>query len=184
MDARFVITCLALLLFVAVVTDVRSRRIPNALVARGIAVAVAAHAVFLLMGSLPLAGSAWWAPLVGLLAGGGASLPLYLLRACGAGDVKLLAMVGAFVGPATALEAVLYTLLAGGLLALLFMLRPGVGRQAARNLQFLLTSVAQRAAVGQGPRLEPLAHTAARLPYAVAISLGTAASLLWPLGGR
>ena len=46
-------------------------------------------------------------------------LPLYLLGACGAGDVKLMAMTGAFLGPQDALGAILMTFLAGGLLAAL-----------------------------------------------------------------
>jgi prepilin peptidase CpaA len=110
-------------------------------------------------------------------------LPLYLLRAMGAGDVKLMAMVGAFIGPAAVATAVLYTLLAGGLLSLVFMLGRGVAAQTFANIRFMLTDRAVRAASGQGSALPPLQTTAARLPYALAIALGTAAALVWPLGG-
>ena len=56
--------------------------------------------------------------------------------------------------------------------------------QTLANVRFILTDWAQRATTGQGARLAPLEHTAARLPYAVAIALGTAAALTWPLGGH
>lgn len=172
---------LSVLLLGAVITDLRSRRIPNALVLMGIAIACIAHAVLISKGLTSLAGSTWWAPLAGLLTGLASLLPLYLLRVTGAGDVKLMAMVGAFIGVQPVLTATLYTLLAGGLLSLVFMLGRGVAAQALSNVRFLLTDWGVRASTGQGIRLAPLQSTAARLPYAVAIALGTGAALIWPL---
>jgi len=78
-------------------------------------------------------------------------------------------------------SAALYTLLAGGLLSLAFMLRPGVAARALANMRFLLTDWLHRAGAGQGIALTPLQATAARLPYALAIACGTAAALAWPL---
>lgn len=172
---------LTALLAGAVVTDIRSRRIPNRLVLSGLLIAFVTHGIALWPGHTALAGPAWWAPLAGLAAGFGLLLPLHLLRAMGAGDVKLLAMVGAFVGPHTAVSAFVYTLLAGGLVSLVFLLGRGVAAQTFSNLKYLLTDWGVRASTGQGMRLAPLAGTAARLPYAVAISLGTAAAMCWPL---
>lgn len=172
---------LTALLLSAVIVDLRSRRIPNTLVLTGLVLAFIAHTVALGTGSMPLAGPAWWAPLAGLLTGLASLLPLYLLQATGAGDVKLMAMVGAFIGVQSVLTATLYTLLAGGLLSLVFMLGRGVTAQTLTNVRFLLTDWALRASTGQGARLAPLQTTAARLPYAVAIALGTGAALLWPL---
>lgn len=178
------LVALALVIAVAVVTDLRSRRIPNVLVLSGIAAALLSHAAIWLAGSPALAGTALWSPLAGLATGFAFLLPLHLLRAMGAGDVKLMAMVGAFVGPGTVVTATLYTLLAGGLLSLVFMLGRGVAAQTLSNLRCLLTDWAVRAGSGQGARLPPLQTTAARLPYALAIALGTAASLAWPLFGH
>ena len=177
------VSTLALLLAVAVGTDARWRRIPNRLIWVGIAAALVMHSVGLVLETGSLAGAMWWSPLAGLAAGFGLLLPLYLLRAMGAGDVKLMAMVGAFVGASAVLTATLYTFLAGGLLALLFMLGRGVAAQTLTNLRFMLTSWGIRAVTGLGMRLEaPLQTTAARLPYALAIALGTGAGLIWPLG--
>jgi prepilin peptidase CpaA len=166
------------LLLAAVVTDLRSRRIPNTLVLLGICLALLAHALALVSDVAPLAGAQWWAPLAGLSVGLFALMPLYLLRALGAGDLKLLAMVGAFVGAPTVLIAALYTLLAGGVLSLVVMLGRGVATHTLRNLRFLMTDWALRMRSGHGIAMAPLATTAARLPYAVAISAGTVMALL------
>jgi prepilin peptidase CpaA len=173
--------CLAALLLAAVSSDLRTRRIPNRLVLSGIALALAMAVLAAATGRAGLAGSHPWSPLTGLAAGFGLMLPLHLLRAMGAGDVKLMAMVGAFTGPSTVLSATLYTLVAGGVLSLAFMLRPGVAVQALSNVRLLVTDWIVRAGAGRGLALSPLQSTAARLPYAVAIACGTAAALAWPL---
>jgi prepilin peptidase CpaA len=48
--------------------------------------------------------------------------PFYLLRGMGGGDVKLLAAVGAFLGPQGALLAALFSLVAGGFAAIAYVL--------------------------------------------------------------
>ncbi|MEI6028035.1 MAG: A24 family peptidase [Betaproteobacteria bacterium] len=166
------------LLLGAVITDLRSRRIPNTLVLTGTLLAFAIHTLSLVANLPPLAGGHWWAPLAGLGVGLIALMPLYLLRALGAGDVKLLAMVGAFVGVSTVLTATLYTLLAGGLLSLAMMLGHGVAARTLTNTRFLLTDWVLRLRTGRGAVLAPLETTAARLPYALAISAGTVTALL------
>lgn len=171
---------LTLLLVMAVIHDMRARRIPNLLVLIGIALAVGLHALALAMGSASLTGQSWWSPLAGLFTGLASLMPLYLLRATGAGDVKLMGMVGAFIGTQPVLAATFYTFLAGGLLSLAFMLRPGVARQALVNVRFLVSDWVLRTNTGQGLRLAPLKSTAARLPYAIAIALGTGMALRWP----
>lgn len=174
---------LAATLLGAIVTDLQSRRVPNKLILVGTLAALVIHALSVLAGSTPLAGTAWWSSPAGAAVGFALLLPLHLLRAMGAGDVKLMAMVGAFIGPACVASAALYTLLAGGLLALLFMLGRGVAVQTLVNIRFMLTDQALRRRSGQSVRLPPLQTTAARLPYAVAIAVGTGAALVWPLRG-
>ena len=172
-------------LLAAVAFDLHSRRIPNKLVLAGVTAALALHSFSLFAGIVPIAGPAWWSPLAGIAAGFALLLPLHLLRAMGAGDVKLMAMVGAFIGPAAVANATLYTLLAGGLLSLAFMFGRGVAAQTLANIRFMLTDLALRCSGGQAQslRLPPLQTTAARLPYALAIALGTGAALAWPLRG-
>ena len=183
MQVNIAVIVLLLLLGYAAIEDVRRRRIPNALVLCGIAVAMALHALAMAIGAASLLGGAWWSGFVGLTAGLALMLPLYWLRAMGAGDVKLMAMVGAFIGPGPVVWATLCTLIAGGILSIVYMLGRGVAAQTLNNLRALLFDWTVRVGSGQGIRVAPLENTAARLPYALAIALGTGASLLWPWTG-
>lgn len=181
MDTPWTTLLLLALLLAAVTTDLRSQRIPNALVLTGITLALAAHALALGLTGEPLAGLSWWAPLAGLATGLAVLIPLYLMRAMGAGDVKLMAMVGAFVGAPTVLAAALYTLVAGGVLSMAVMLGKGVTRRTLTNVRFQMgewTAWALRLRGLHLPTPAPLQTTAARLPYALAISVGTVAALM------
>jgi prepilin peptidase CpaA len=180
-NASIATICLAVVVLAAVVFDLRWRRVPNKLVLLGMVLAMLLHMLALSQGTRPLAGESVWSALAGLAVGLALMLPLYLIRAMGAGDVKLMAMVGAFVGTTAVVNAAVYTLLAGGLLALIFMFSRGVAAQTFSNLRYLLTDWMVRVGSSQGAEFAPLVKTAARLPYAVAIASGTAASLLWPL---
>lgn len=179
-----VMSLLLALLCAAVVTDLRSRLIPNTLVMAGLVMAFSLHAAARIGGTVSLAGPQWWAPLAGCAAGLAVLMPLYLMRACGGGDVKLMAMVGAFIGTKAVLTTALYTLVAGGLLSMLFMLGHGVAAQVLANVRFLLVDWTSRVRGGHVVAFAPLEHTAARLPYAVAIAMGTAAAWLWPVTQR
>ena len=94
----------------AVREDLLFRRIPNSLTGSLLCLGLALQFI-----------SGGWAALdkaaLGALVGLAMLLPLYVLRATGAGDVKLLAAAGASLGPYWAALAGLYTLLAGGALA-------------------------------------------------------------------
>jgi prepilin peptidase CpaA len=84
---------LLVLLAAAAVCDYRTFRIPNLITGGGIAFALVYNSVV-----TPEWHADWsWAP-AGMLLGFGAMLPMYAIRAMGAGDVKLMAMVGAFLG--------------------------------------------------------------------------------------
>lgn len=104
-------------------------------------------------------------------------LPLYLLRVMGAGDVKLLAMTGAFVGPHDIFWVFLYTLVAGGLLALVVSLRHGVLRRMIDNviLMCLLALSTQKSELLKGnfSFSTDAPESAGKLPYALAITVGT-----------
>lgn len=175
---------LAAWLAVAVWFDVRERRIPNMLVANGIVWGLAVQA-FVPQGNGLF--EFWWGglgagqALLGLAAGLGLFMPLYLMRAIGAGDVKLLAMVGVWLGPALLLRATLLTLLAGGVMALVVMLASRSSRQVLGNVRAMLTTALVGAQIGKLAPLDVPATTSVRLPYALAIAVGTLAEVGWVL---
>ncbi len=168
-------------LAIAVFTDLYARKVPNLLVLAGLLAAAAFHAMAVPgTGILEASGGAiGLLPALGGIGVGFAALfPLYLLRAMGAGDVKLMMMVGAFLGPLQTFGVVVLTFAAGGVLALGMALWQRSFAQLALNLRFMLTTSAIRAAGGESPRFEPLAQTAGRMPYAVAIAAGTLLQLI------
>ncbi len=176
--------CLALLLAAAVWHDVRSHRIPNQLVVSGILLGLVFNGLLPLLAALPpgsLGSLGWASSLLGAAAGLAVLLPMYLLRALGAGDVKLMAMVGAFVGPEAVLGAAVATLVAGGVLALGAALRGQVVGLMLRNVRTLLTSSVVLLGSGGSPQVPAVAQSAGKLPYAVAIAAGTAGYLAWRL---
>lgn len=114
-QALLSVTVLALLLGLAIASDLRAHRIPNRLIGLGLAAALMLHAWALAADAASLAGTSWWSPLAGATVGAALLLPLHLSGGMGAGDVKLMAMAGAFVGARGAAWSALYALALGGL---------------------------------------------------------------------
>lgn len=156
---------LVIILVIAVYFDLKSRRIPNALVIAGLALSFGLR-MFCVGDQFQLWG-------LGLLIGFGMFFPLYVLRAMGAGDVKLMAMTGAFLGPHSAFAAVLMTLLAGGLLSMTVALCNGALLRTLGNLRFMVTHSIVKAVSGFGAQIEAPPTSTGNVPYAVAIALGT-----------
>jgi len=121
----------------------------------------------------------WWLALKGLAVGMAMLLPLYLLKAMGAGDVKLMGMVGAFLGPNDVLGAVLATLVAGGVMALLVVMWSKQLSPMLQNIKYMFYGSAVKLSTGQAPLMNDLPVSVGKLPYALAISLGTFAYLIW-----
>lgn len=161
----------ALVAFLGCVTDLKSRRIPNALT---LSAAAAAFGFFLARDGWH--GLAWSAG--GWAVGLAMFLPFFLLRGIGGGDIKLVAALGAWVGPAAAVWLGLYTALAGGPLAILMALSRGYVRQAFRNIWGLI-GYWRLAGLRPHPALtlETAQVGAPRLPYALPIAAGLVMTL-------
>src|SRR5215208_6571446 len=115
----------------ACVTDLHSRRIPNWLTFGAAAAALATQYA----GGGPVgaqhAMSGW---ITGLLL----FMPLFLLGGMGAGDVKLLAALGAWLGTSDTLFVALYAGIAGGVMAVIVSAARGYMKQLINNLWGLL----------------------------------------------
>jgi prepilin peptidase CpaA len=147
----------------AVYSDFRSHRIPNKLIILGLIVAL----VFQLAAS---AAQGMWSGLLGAVIALVCFIPLYAMRAMGAGDVKLMAVAGFFMGPMGALYAALFSLLAGGLCAVGYLMWRGLRASVTPLLHEGLTAAIQSAFVAAR-----LARRD-RLPFALPIAVGSMAA--------
>jgi prepilin peptidase CpaA len=156
------------------VSDVRSARIPNWLTYSGLVAALVLR--FAILGWVGLKSGA-----VGLLVAGGMFLILFVMGAMGGGDLKLMACVGAWAGSGKVIAILLAAALAGGLIAIFYVLfRQGV-RTTLWNLceliRFRLTSGFQ-----PHPLLNVREAGTVRVPFGVAIAMGTlfcAGNAIW-----
>lgn len=162
------------MLALAAVIDFRSYRIPNWLTASGIVFALVYNG---LAPVSPQQGFLW--SLQGMGIGFLLTLPLHVLRTMGAGDVKLMAMVGAFVGMPAVLYAVLASFIVGGLAAIAYALwHRAMGRMlgnvAAVAQNMMLTVIG-----GMRPEAQlQVGASVGKLPYGVSIGIGTAGFLV------
>jgi prepilin peptidase CpaA len=165
---------LVALLVAAAVIDYRSFRIPNWLTVGGALIGLACSVVLPSPDRFDLVGA-----LGGLAVGFGVLLPLYVLGILGAGDVKLMAMAGTFLGAWGTLHAILFTFVAGGLLGIALALSHGALLRmlgnAKRVVQFMAFSV--MGGVRPAAPIEAAASIG-RLPYGISITAGTIAYLV------
>lgn len=158
---------LVCLLGLALWHDIANRRIPNWLTGAGLLAGLGFS--FLTPNGIGPGSS-----LLGALAGFSVILPLYLLRAMGAGDVKLMAAVGAFLGPLPALGAALLTFVAGGVLSVTVALWSRSLCRVLNNLRLMgMVALIGRSS---GVAISDV-QTTGRLPYALAIAVGTGLQL-------
>lgn len=169
--------CLVLSLLVATVTDLRQRRIPNLVTLPLILLALLLHS--LATGLPGLVHS-----LQGLGLGFGLLLIPHLLGGIGAGDVKLMAAVGAVLGPAQTFAAFLVIAILGGVVSVATMAVRGelLATLARLGHGFLaLFGGAGLAAL----RVDRTTLRRQGIPYGVVIAAGTVAYLAYEaLGGR
>lgn len=162
------------LLALAAVSDYRSFRIPNLLTGSGLVFALIYNIAY-----WPEPHTQWWWAPAGMLLGFGVTLPMYALRVMGAGDVKLMAMVGAFLGVGGTLNALLFSFITAGLAALLFAAAHRVTARMLSNVRTLVSGMMWSAVAGSRPVVEASAiQSVGRLPFGVSIAFGTTAYLV------
>jgi prepilin peptidase CpaA len=167
-----------ILVGVAVITDLLWRRIPNFLTFSAFAVAIAVRISF--QGWLGL----------GLALSGALLAPILLVlmhagKGIGMGDLKLAAAVGAFLGPVLAVITMLVSAVAGGVLAIVWMLKPG-GLLAPLFSTFLIGLPFRGKRSGKSSPVAATRSAAATMPYGVAIGIGsfTTLAVCWWTGNE
>lgn len=152
------------------VSDVRTRRIPNWLTYGGLVAGLALRTIL----------EGWRGfgqGMLGVLAGGGVFFLFFLVRGMGAGDVKLMVAVGAWVGIHHIVLAMVATAIAGAGLAVFYVVFYGRIGGTLQNmgelLQFHLTS-----GIRPHPGINLQDPSAIRVPYGLAIAMGTLCLLM------
>lgn len=165
----FVFTILLAVLTIAVLYDLRFRRIPNWLTFPAMIAGVAYNTY---LGGIP----GLLLSLGGLLVGFGVFIAFYMFGGMGAGDVKLMAAIGSLLGPKDVLYAALYTAVAGGVYAILLMVARRTNREALSRYGLMAKSLLCTGHCAYIPQGENEKTTP--LCYGVAIAVGTLIVLL------
>ena len=155
----------------AAVTDLRERRIPNRVTVIGAGTAIVLSAAE--MGGLPTTS------LLGLAVALCIAFPFFALGALGAGDAKLFAAVGAFVGVGGLLSVFLYSGIAGGIIGIVSAIRRGVIVPVlleARNVVVYTVTLGRH-----GARRTIEDAEAETIPYGVAIAAGAVLAWIAPI---
>mgnify|MGYP001353849302 CR=1 FL=1 len=174
MEPAIIILLLATVLSTAVVTDLRSSRIPNWLTFSSMGMGIliqtwigGVHGALL--------------SLAGLGIGMGLFVMLYACGAMGAGDVKLMAAIGTIVGPASVLSVAVLSVLVGGLYALGAMTYQwGLAGTSKKLVGVTYGALVTGGTTGVGELRLPF-----KLRYGLAIAAGTLLFLagVQPFGG-
>jgi prepilin peptidase CpaA len=159
-----------LLVVIAAVIDIRSRRIPNWLTLSGIIVGFALNAVL----TYPFPFEGLKNAALGMLFGFGVYFILYLIRAMGAGDVKLMAAIGALLAsPLLWFRLFVVVALIGGVFALGLLVAKGRLRKTVWNVAFLVNELGHaRAPYMSREELDVKNPKAVTLPHGFTIAVG------------
>jgi prepilin peptidase CpaA len=165
-SSTLALTVAALAAVTGAAIDVRTGRIPNALTFATAAAGVGCAAAGITHLGPALA-------CVGLALGLGLMLPGHFFGGTGAGDVKLMAAVGPWLGPDRIVIAFLASAIAGGALAIWHAARRGrMSVTLTRTAQLVTGPAAARAVIDAGAP-----HT--RFAYGPAIAVGVVLAIFW-----
>lgn len=161
----------------AAVTDIRQFKIHNVLTLPLLATAFAYHAV--LFGWDGLLQSVF-----GACVGALVPLVLFILGGMGAGDVKLMAGIGAWVGGPAAAFIVVVSSIAAGVYALFLIIRHGRVRQTLANFRVMFYQArAGSTRFGPEERTESLIERpdvrSRLIPFGAMIAIAVVAWVLW-----
>jgi prepilin peptidase CpaA len=159
---------LLFILLSAALFDMLYRRIPNWLTVTGVVLGIAMNTII----GPPEAGLVF--SLLGLVVAFAIYAFLYALHAMGAGDVKLMAAVGALVGWERWFGIFFITALVGGVLALILVVARGRLKKTLFNVSFILSEMkGLRPAYLKNEELDVKNKKALGLPHGAVIAVST-----------
>jgi prepilin peptidase CpaA len=162
---KYLLICASAIAMAGAFHDARSRRIPNQLTLTAMAAGFGARAA--LGGWLGLESALW-----GALLAGGVFFLFFVVGGMGGGDVKLMAAVGAWAGVGQVTPILLVAALAGGVLAIAYMIVDGTVLRTLRNT-IVLAQHHLTAGLRPHPELNIQESGTTRVPFGVAIAAGT-----------
>jgi prepilin peptidase CpaA len=162
---------LIFVLITSLVTDLRSRKILNIITVPSILIGIIYSTLTEGLSGFILSGQ-------GLVVGLGVLLIPYLIGGMGAGDVKLMAAIGALMGTSFVFYSFIYTALIGGLIAVTLIVKQRGFWNPLKNFLFNVTffrsDLGSMLLPSKEERLSRISF-----PYGVAIVLGTFCTLIW-----
>jgi prepilin peptidase CpaA len=171
MDKMILISAVAVIVaMIAALTDIRERRIPNKLTYPAAMLGLLLQATFF-----------GWKGLLSALLGagvlGGIFLLFYIIHAMGAGDLKLGTALGCIAGLSASANLLFAISVAGGVLAIIHIVRTRTVVKTLRNTLEVLSFHAQ-----QGLQTHPTLNLdnpkSVRMPYGLAFAAGT---IVWSI---
>ncbi len=159
-------------LLLAAANDLRNHRIPNWLTFPAMAGIILFHT-----GMQGLEGFLF--SIEGLGIGIAILILPYLMGGFGAGDVKLMGVVGAALGPKDIFAAFFFTAIAGGIYAFATLLLRGFLEDSIKRIGTILKTFILTKQLTYPPPIK--GEKRPRLSYGCAISLGTIISIFWPI---
>ncbi|MDN3019728.1 prepilin peptidase [Paenibacillus sp. BSR1-1] len=160
---------LVTILLISFITDIKSRKILNSVTFPSIL-----FSFFYNLSSKGIEGFLFSGK--GFLVGLCLLIIPYLLGGMGAGDVKLMAAIGALMGTSFVFYSFIYTALIGGVIALLLIIKTNGLRNTIKL--FFFNVVFLRSNIGS-IMLTKNKESSISFPYGVAIVLGTLCTLVW-----
>jgi len=153
---------IGLILIISIITDLRNRKILNVVTLPAILVAFIYHFFTSSFDGLLFSG-------LGFLVGLGLLFIPFVMGGIGAGDVKLLAAVGAWKGTLFILYTGIYAGIIGGLIALVILIKK---RQLGFTLKSMLFSVVFLRGTKGSLQISDRMNNSVSIPYAIPIALG------------
>lgn len=162
---------LGVTLGIAIFTDWSKRRIYNKLLVPAFIIALLLHGFY---GGFPGLAFSLWGTLIGLML----LLIPYFMGGMGAGDVKLLTVIGAFGGAQFVLTSFLIGAMIGGLISVVFLIRRKELRSTLTHFILFLPLLKKTQSLSEAVK----DTRKEKFPYGIAIALGAFITMFVPSG--